>query len=64
MTTKEAAEMLGLDFTSISRLLRKGILKGQKFGRDWMVYRDSVEAYLEKYGKMSKTDPRRGQSED
>ena len=36
-TTREAAKKLGLDESQIRRLLKSGEIKGQKFGRDWMV---------------------------
>ncbi|MDD5094336.1 MAG: helix-turn-helix domain-containing protein [Dehalococcoidia bacterium] len=36
-TTKEAAAKMGVDESHIRRLLIEGKLKGQKFGRDWMV---------------------------
>jgi CRP-like cAMP-binding protein len=36
-TVKETAEKLKLDPSQIRRLLRSGKLKGQKWGRDWMV---------------------------
>jgi CRP/FNR family transcriptional regulator, cyclic AMP receptor protein len=37
-TVNEAAEKLNLDPSQVRRLLRSGKLKGQKWGRDWMVY--------------------------
>ena len=61
MTTREAAEILGLAPESVARLLRVGALKGERFGRDWMVYRESVERYLEQNKGKSKHDPTRGQ---
>jgi excisionase family DNA binding protein len=33
----EASKLLGLDPSQVRRLLRKHKLKGQKWGRDWMV---------------------------
>ena len=60
MTTKQAAELLGIAPASVSRLIRQDKLKGERFGRDWLVYRESVEIYLEKFGNLPKNDPRRG----
>jgi excisionase family DNA binding protein len=45
MTTKEAAEKLGYTTQHTRLLIRQGKLEGSKFGRDWMVVRESVEAY-------------------
>jgi excisionase family DNA binding protein len=36
-TVNQAAEKLNLDTSQVRRLLRSGKLKGQKWGRDWMV---------------------------
>lgn len=63
MSTKEAADILGIDFMSVSRLIRRNLLKGEKFGPVWMVERASVEAYAAKVKGKSKFDPRRGKSE-
>lgn len=60
MTTKEAAEILGLAPESVARLVRVGTLKGERFGRAWMVYRSSVDAYLEQNADKPKSDPTRG----
>lgn len=59
MTTKEAAEILGFHVRSIPKMLRDNILEGERFGRDWLVSRKSVQEYLEKTKGMSKRDPRR-----
>ena len=59
MTTQEAAEKLGFHVKSIPKMVRDKILEGERFGRAWLVYRKSVQAYLDKTRKMSKTDPRR-----
>ena len=59
ITTKEAAKKLGFHVKSIPKMLRDKILEGERFGRDWLVSIKSVEEYLDKTKKMSKTDPRR-----
>ncbi|PSQ88262.1 MAG: hypothetical protein BRD45_06905 [Bacteroidetes bacterium QS_8_64_10] len=45
MTTKEAACRLGYTTQHTRLLIRQGKLEGSKFGRDWMVVRESVEDY-------------------
>ena len=45
LTTRQAAELLGVDRTHINRLLIDGKLKGQKIGHNWMVFRPSLEEY-------------------
>jgi len=46
VTTKQAAEMLGVVTDHVNHLLIGGKLKGHKFGKSWMVYVPSVEKYL------------------
>ena len=36
-SVEQAAKKLGLDPSQIRRLLKSGEIKGEKFGRDWMV---------------------------
>ena len=59
ITTKEAAELTGYFVTHVRHLIRKGHIKGQKFGRDWMVDRDSVLAYAKEMEQLgeAKYDP-------
>lgn len=59
MTTQEVAEKLGFHVKSIPKMLRDKILDGERWGRDWLVYKKSVDDYLKKTKGMSKTDPRR-----
>jgi excisionase family DNA binding protein len=47
ITTKEAAKALGVTPQHMAYLLRKGIVKGQKIGRDWLTTRVAVRNYLE-----------------
>ncbi len=47
VTTKQAAEMLGVDRTQAARLVKAGKLKGVKLGHDWLVSRDSISKYLQ-----------------
>ncbi len=45
VTTKQAAEILGVDRTQAARLVKAGKLKGVKLGHDWLVSRDSISKY-------------------
>lgn len=47
ITSREAAEILGIDHKShrVAQLCRSGRLDCRKIGRDWLVSRQSVEAY-------------------
>jgi excisionase family DNA binding protein len=47
ITTKEAAQLAGVTDGYIRLLLGKGILKGKRFGRDWLVSRKSVEHFAQ-----------------
>jgi len=59
MTTQEAAEKLGFHVKRIPTMVRKGTLRGTRFGHAWLVSRKSVQDYLDKTKGMSKNDPRR-----
>jgi len=64
MTTKEAAEILEIAPESVARLVRQGTLRGERFGRSWMIYRSSVEEYLEQNKDKAKSEPTRGKTKD
>ena len=53
ITTREAAEMAGYAQDHIALMLRKGVLRGKKPARDWLVEKASLCEYL-------KQSPRRG----
>ena len=59
ITTQQAAALTGYDLTHIRRLVRENHIKGKKFGRDWMVSKESIQAYAEKMKKLgpAKHDP-------
>ena len=59
ITTNEAAEILGIALNSVGNLLRRGKLKGKKFGRFWMVSKASVAEYAASYRKPG-PKPRKG----
>ncbi len=56
ITTKQAAELMGVDQTHINRLLIEKRLKGFKWGHDWMIFKPSIEKYNET--KSTKGRPR------
>ncbi len=61
-TTEQAAELLGVIPTSVNHLLVSGRLVGIKWGRDWLVYRPSIEEYLKTKstkGRPPKNSPKR-----
>ena len=45
ITSAQAAERLGYTIQHVRRLIHQGRLVGTKIGRDWVVRRDSVEAW-------------------
>lgn len=59
LSTKEAAEMLGLAQETISRLIRKNKLEGYKMGGFYVVVRTSVETYAATVDGKAKNDPTR-----
>lgn len=59
ITTKEAAGLTDYDPTHIRWLIREGRVEGKKFGRDWMVDKESLLDYAERMKKLgsAKHDP-------
>ncbi len=51
ITTAAAAELTGYTDDYIRRLIRGGLVKGQRWGRAWMVNRASLLAYQRKVEK-------------
>jgi len=45
LTTKQAAEILGIEPFSVSRAINRGKLNADKFGIQWMITRTEVERY-------------------
>lgn len=45
ITTQEAAENLGYTIQHTRLLIRRGQIEATKFGRDWLVVRESVVEY-------------------
>ena len=47
LTSSEAASLTGYSRDHVALLLRRGVLSGQKFGRDWVVDPKSLLAYVQ-----------------
>ena len=45
ITSREAAERIGVSLNQVRHLARQGTIKAQKFGHSWMLFRESVDAY-------------------
>lgn len=45
LSTREAADLLGVDVSQVARLVKSGRIHGVKIGRDWTISRESVEEY-------------------
>jgi excisionase family DNA binding protein len=59
VSTKEAAIILGMTQETVSRLIKKGKLEGQKLGGFFVVTRTSVEIYAITINGKSRNDPTR-----
>lgn len=59
LSTREAAVMLGMTQETVSRLIKKGKLEGQKLGGFFVVTRTSVEVYAITTNGKNKNDPTR-----
>lgn len=46
LTTAETADLLGFTVQHVRRLVRNGQLQGSKMGRDWVIFRESVDAFV------------------
>ena len=60
VTTREAAEMLGVANAHVNRLLIGRKIDGKKMGHDWIVFVPSLRKYLEnksKRGRPSSGEP-------
>jgi excisionase family DNA binding protein len=57
MPTTEACKIAGFSRQHIHRLLRNGTIDGIKLGHDWLVYEDSLTAYLAQPRKRGPKGP-------
>jgi excisionase family DNA binding protein len=55
ITTAEAAQLTSYNPEHIRRLVRTGKVKGKKWGREWMVDKNSLITYLESIGRGPKS---------
>ena len=54
VTTREAAEMLGVIPRRVQALLKVGTVKGKQLGREWLVFTPSLEKYLASKSKRGR----------
>lgn len=45
--TEEVAEMLRISKMTVYRAIKAGRLKAYKFGKDWRIRKDDLEAFLQ-----------------
>lgn len=45
LTTKQAAQALGIQPGSVKKLCQRGILRAERNGRDWLISRAEIERY-------------------
>ncbi len=63
ISTSEATRIAGLSREHIQRLLRSSLIEGLKLCHDWLVYEDSLKAYLAKPRKPGPKGPRKASSQ-
>lgn len=59
ITTPQASELANLSANYIATLLRKKRLEGFQLGRDWFVYTDSLNQFLQTTRKPGPRGPRK-----
>ncbi|MDR3577060.1 MAG: helix-turn-helix domain-containing protein [Anaerolineaceae bacterium] len=47
LTTKDVAEILGINIRTVHSLIKRARLPAEKFGRDWLVKVEDLEIYKE-----------------
>lgn len=47
LNCEQTAEVLGMNRQATGRLLRSGIIKGVKTGKNWLVSRDGLRRFIE-----------------
>lgn len=63
LTTPEARRLSGLSLTHLAALAREGKIEAKRYGRDWMIFKDSLDAYLTKERKPGPKGPRKQKAE-
>ena len=64
LPTTEASKVAGFTSSYIQRLLRESRIEGVKFGPVWLVYEDSLIAFLAQPRKRGPKGPHKPSSED
>ena len=64
ITTPQAAERAGLSTNYIATLMRRGKIEGFQLGRDWFVYTDSLEQFLQTSRKPGPKGPHKKATTD
>lgn len=59
LPTAEACRVSGFSRQYIQRLLRSGRVEGVKLGHDWLIYEDSLTAFLAEPRKPGPKGPRK-----
>lgn len=59
ITTAQAADRSDLSAIYLRQLLRQGKLEGFQLGRDWYIYTDSLDAFLQQKRKPGPKGPRK-----
>jgi excisionase family DNA binding protein len=59
LRTSEAAKQSNLSMPYLTQLLREHTLEGFQLGRDWFIYRDSLEKFLALPRKSGPKGPRK-----
>jgi excisionase family DNA binding protein len=57
LTTTQAAQLIGYHPEYVRQLVKAGKIEAQKIGRDWLIQRSKLLAYIR---KVSKTGAKRG----
>jgi excisionase family DNA binding protein len=64
LSTSDAIKQSGLSRVHIQRLLRNHQLEGVKLGHDWLVFEDSLLAYIAQPHKTGPKGPRKKPTAD
>lgn len=56
ITTREAAEIMDIEYQSVALLCRQKKIVCEKFGDVWKVSRESAESYVKSVGGRPKKD--------
>ena len=64
INTLEASTISGMSREYIQRLARKGRIEGLKTGHDWLVYEDSLKAFLSVPRKTGPKGPHTQQKQE